>query len=325
MTTNQNIFDSLIGIKGVGTPADTVNTLNGIDDESVAFLTFANQSTTAVMFDKVKSQAYELLELEFIRQIPKNKSFSSLISSTTKVGISLSSETYTALVNNYAGCVVQVNKIPDKTKITIKGLDFVSDTAFATNLKVFNLLTGIELYSSAINVQAGINELSVNQSFNFTFGSGLYFIGFLPSIGAEFKELLGDGSTNVITVTPSVLPVALPVNHNNTSEIKSVFNVIASVDYSYSKIIEDNKELFATPFKYACGAVMLEWILSSKKASRETLINREGMEALATCYRADAVRFIENVSSEVIGKIVATGNVKESAKKLNINSLGSFA
>lgn len=326
MTTNQNIFDSLVGIVGVGTPSDTVNTLNGITDNAVAFLTYENGGTKADMFNKIKSQAYELLESELIGGLSTYKDFSSLIDKTNKVNIStqVNPVLYTADGLSYVGCTVQINRTPDKTKTTINGIDFVSDSSFLTNIKIFNLRTGLEEYTAGMAVTAGVNEFVITKELNFNFGSGLYFIGFLPPATAKFSRLTQEGNSAFIVQSSGTILLSIAKGINNVIETIPYFNVLASVEYAYTKIIEDNKELLATAFKYACGAVMLDRICVSKQADKETLINREAQEALALAYREDAIRFIKNARNEIYSKLNKVGSLKPIEKKVQIYSLGSL-
>lgn len=324
MTTNQNIFDSLVGISGVGTPSDTVNTLNGINDNVINFLTEEDGGTRLQMFDKIKSQAYEFLESQLIGGLSGYKDFSSLIDATRKVNVANYPDSYLSNGLNYVGSVIQINKTPDKTKLIIKGLDFVSDTAFTATVKIFNLRTGLEVHSLGLPVIAGINELIIDKDLDFGFGSGLYFIGFIPIASVIFTELTQHSSGNYIVQKCGNLPITALIGINNVGEISPFFNVICSIEYSYTKIIEDNKELLATAFKYACGFAMLERVMVSKEADRETLINREAQETLASCYREDAIQFIKNARNEIYGKLNGLGNLKDISVKPQVYTMGSL-
>lgn len=324
MTTNQNIFDTLVGIEGIGTPTDTVNTLNGITDRMVAFLVTDDGGTKAEMWGKVKSQALEFLESELIGGLSTYKDFSSVIDATQKVNISQSEEVYTSDGLSYIGSIVSIHRTPDKTKLMIKGIDFVSDTQFTTSVKVFNLLTGATISSVGKDIIVGANEVLLNIEVPFGFGSGLYYIGFVAPDGTVITPLNEIPKTTYIIQTNGTLRTNANIGINNVVVTESFVNVLCSIEYSYTKIIEDNKELLATAFKYACGAVMLDKVCVSKHADRETLINREANEALATMYRDDAIKFIKNSRNEIYGKINKIGSLKPIENKVQVYSLGSF-
>lgn len=322
MTTNQNIFDSLVGISGVGTPVQTVNAL--VTDEVITHL--VGNSVRANWWNEIKIMGFDILESNLIGSFKKvQKDFTSVIDATTKVNVSNTFESYTANGLSYVGCVVQVNRTPDKTKLSIKGIDFVSDRAFATNIKVFNLRSGLEVHTAPLAVTLGLNEFVINKDLDFGFGSGLYFIGFLPVSGAVFSKLNQEGNTNYIIQKSGALLTTAFIGVNNVVEIKPYFNVLCNIEYSYTKIIEDNKDKLATAFKYACASKILETLINlNKSASRETLINRIGAENLIEAYMKDCEKFVNNVSGDIFFSLIKTGNLKDTTQKSQMYSLGSF-
>jgi hypothetical protein len=264
------------------------------------------------------------LETELIRQVPKTKGFYSVISETEKVDILTSTDNYMSDGLSYVGCMIQINKTPDKTKLVVKGIDFVCDRAIATSIKIFNLRSGLEVFTAPMAVTAGINEILINKDLALNFGSGLYFIGFLPTSGAVFTRITQEGTTDYITQKSGYLPIASLIGVNNVVEVEPYFNVLVSIEYFFNKVIEDNKELLATAFKYACGAIMMDWVDGSKEADRETLVNREGTANYAKAYRDDAVRFIESAGSNILSNMNKAGTIKPTAKIEQRYSLGSF-
>ena len=330
MTTDITIFDTLVGIDGLTyvlpdvAPSDTVNTLNGITENAVIFLTLENGGTKAAMFAKIKSQAFEFLESELIGGLATYKDFRSVIDETAKTGISTGDDVYISDGLSYLGTTVRINRTPDKTKVVIKGIDFVSDTTFNSMLKVFNLRTGLEEDSRDITVIQGVNEFIINKDLESKFGGGLYYIGFVPISGSTFTGLTQESNGKCIEQKTGTLAVGATVGVNNVVEVEPFINALISIEYSYTAIITEYKELLATAFKYACAAVMLDRVCVSKQADRETLINREANEALAQMYREDAIKYIKNARNEIYAKMNQTGNLKTIEKKVQVNSLGSF-
>lgn len=324
MTTNQNIFDSLVGIEGVGTPSDTVNTLNGITDRLILFLTNEDGGTRAEMWSKIKSQSLEFLESQLIGCLSSYKDFQSVIDATEKVNIAQSGDAYITSGADYLGSVISVHRTPDKTKFVVKGMDFVSDTQFTADVKCFNLLTGTTIFTVSKDIIVGANEVDINQEIPFGFGSGLYFIGILAPIGVNVSLLEEQPKTAYMIQDSGTTSSGAVTGINNVKVIDAYVNVLCSIEYSYTKIIEDNKELLATAFKYACAFTMIDRLLASKEADRETLINREAQEALASCYRNDSEQFIKNARNEIYNKLNKVGSMKPIDNKIQIYSMGSF-
>jgi hypothetical protein len=303
MIQNINIFDNYIGLEQVANTAlDQVNSL-GLTDETIRFVALERNGIIADVWDEVKREGINFVESELMGCIVKNADYEGDSVKTLDPDIIIN-PLKTSGINGVIGAVVGCGGL-NGSKLIFKSLILISDRVYSTNVKIYNLDTGLEVFTAVANLVVGVNRIAITFSDDIAFGKSAFFVGVEAVLPIELTQLEGNLTNDYsLTMTNANIGNGNPKTRANITKLDSCFvHVDCVVSYNFENVMIESADLLANGFKYICGALIVERALSSKRADRESLINRGAFEMMAANFREDACRNIKNVSGAIYKRI----------------------
>jgi hypothetical protein len=169
-----------IGIRFTDAPVPEsglyINSLPGISTEFIDKVADCEQGDYLGMWSDVQDRSYLLFKNKIISMMAQKAKFEQEIYQTKRFSASGSSIELIPSSNEYRGCFVRLPESKYST-LFIKNILVYSDAIVSTTLKVYDTQDAEELYTQDIDLVAGVNVVTVNQSFAQKYGVVEIFIG----------------------------------------------------------------------------------------------------------------------------------------------------
>lgn len=324
------IFDKYVGLKELNpspTPEDYVNTISNIDQKLIDLLKQDEAGNIQTVWDDVKTNTIQAMDLCLRSKMCKLADYDPIIDESNESWIN--SDTLTESDNlKYKGVLINAQNIKNAS-ITFSKLSFCSIGAIGTSVfKVFNAITGTELYTQSITGISGFNSIDLSFTKQMTFGDGLYYACIIIKDTSDGLAQLeqAQSTKGVLKFSSGIVATSTTAKKENIEIVDENFlNIGVSISYDFMKLVAQNAERLALPFKQYAGAELLERCLKSKRASQVTLINRDEQRFLIEDLKKESYKGIEQVATTLYKTLKAVPSVLQKDERTRAgNFLGSM-
>ena len=277
-----------IGLRGCGTSEPEsglfINELYGVQFESIQKIADSEQKTFQGVWDDVQVRGIHKMSTAVTNYF-RSKYQIKKVSDTFNLGKILESTT-TAPSAEYRGFFIETQYNSNFTNIYVQSVNLYLASPANTTLKIFDTLTGEELYTTSITGVAGWNLVKINK----TFRAENIFVGYDATaitstnmkideiVRGEFECFCNDWFNCEAKVRGGSLvsPYTDVEEVNNTYGLSSVFGVRCS----YDNLVCDNKDVFKVALWYLLGHELMNERIYTPRLNRFTTIDLDKAKAL---------------------------------------------
>lgn len=304
-----NCLESLIGIRGCEESSNTlfVNDLPGMS-LNVADAGADNETENGV--DLIKNRisfAAQYIKNDILNFV--NDKFNNLLEQN-KVGYYTSE--VVALSSRYYGVRIKVKK-GRFFELRINKVSLMLDDDVTTDLKIFDLRTGVELFTQEIQVTENTEtEVELDFSYSTNGQEVVLFVCHTSDVAGHFKSnLLSDNNIHGCTSCVesgylsyskagcvSYSSAVKDINFVTTSDTGGLsidFNIECSIDNYVCSI----KNQLAWALLYKTGSMIMQEVINSKQYNTIVVIHREDNEELLSYYEAEYAKAMNQLTAHL--------------------------
>lgn len=301
-----NPFDKVVFLKDTtpNTGNIRINSIINTDSSDISGSIDDNRTLQEVWND-IKSIALSDLKSDILSSLRKKANFLETIA-TQNVNMDSSFPVY-AETGNYIGLQMQM-PFDSHTGLRFKEILFASDSAGLTEVKIWDLFTGSELYEKTdVSVIKGLNKIDIAFEKLVDFG-GLHIFVAIKNVGFAVAPICQSWSLNSVYAAP-IIGFSPFMRINQTSwggaqlEIDAE-KVQANIQYDQERIfvrfstvasigslIESYVDYLSDAYSYKCAILIKEFLMNSKRAGRSMV------------YRDDTRLEIEDLKKKYYSKL----------------------
>lgn len=304
-------YNNLVGLKGCTEDTPTsgmyVNTLPGISTELAQNIIDSDSNSYSELWSDVIANSFSRIRQDVLNSMPKlthgAASFNRVFFNTERIEQKYPKELI-AKDSVYRGKYIECEESYYST-IHIRSIQIWSANQVGADIVIFDMITGEELYNEHKQINAGINTISLNQTFNLSFNELRLFVGvdctnmdtYKTENQSEFESLslhldCGEcsswGDLNGFSVQNTEIDVSDDKHKGNLDYTSGKgVQVLAQVGCSIDSYLCDNADLFKDSWRYLLGSELLRYKLASPNLSYFAQYNLEQTKLIADSYYED--------------------------------------
>jgi hypothetical protein len=302
-------LESLIGIRGCEESSNTlfVNDLPGMS-LNVADAGADNETENGI--DLIKNRikfASQYIKNDILNYV--NDKFNNLLEQN-KVGY-FTDEVVLAS-NRFYGVRIKVKK-GRFFELKINRVAIMLDNDATTDLKIFDLRTGIELFTKSVDVEANKQtEIEIDFNYSTKGQEVVLFVCHTADVAGHFKSNLLSGSdihgctsciesgylsysrSGYVSYSNSIKDVNF-VTGNDTGGLSVDFNMECSIENYVCSI----KNQLAWSLLYKTGSMIMQEVINSKQYNTIVVIHREDNEELLSYYEAEYAKAMNQLTAHL--------------------------
>lgn len=270
-----------------------LNDLPGIEIKNIDEIANSEQSDFVGVWEQIQKRAINRFKTDVINEFVKRYKLRQ-VQQSVNIGKQIEATTTTAAAVQWRGFTIELNRATEQMAnsnmqvIAIQELYLYLTAAVNTTIKVFDIDTGVELYTAAVTGAIGWNTLKVGQKFtarrvfvcydattvistkldistlqlnNTTINKGL-FVQTTWDFCNSITRLKGANATKTTTVT-------------SVTEGLDSFGLsgIFSIKCTFDSVVCTNKEHFAQALLFCLGSELMTERINSSRINRWTTVD----------------------------------------------------
>lgn len=296
-------LDNYIGLKNCSTAIPDsgiyVNVLPGINTELVDKIATSEQVNFLGVWENVKQRSFLRLKNDVVMRIQERMDFNDIIFQTKNLMFLTPSNPVVNSGAEYRGVYI---KIPTTkyAEYYIDILQVYSDAIVTTDVKVFDINDGKELFSLTIDLVEGLNNITIDEYFPLRYGNLELFIG-VDASGFNSVETYQEsynwydddfecvsqnsfhGQRNYsLVIQPAKMLLAADALYDNIDRSSSGFGIslVSQIKCSIDAFVCQNRKQLEQALLYLMGAEILMEKIGSPRLNAFTSTNLENTEYL---------------------------------------------
>ena len=314
MSYNNCLYD-YVGLLGCNTTTPTsgryVNSLPGISLYDVDSIANKEQVTFANVWDDVQERASIQLFSRLRKELSNKYKLNGLQHS---IGLTKNITTNTTSASaKYRGLVIDLDNFTSEQhyvssnfqQINVQQLRLYLPSAQNVPIKIFDLITGTQIYSSTITGIQGWNTLEVNEKYS----SRKIFIAYNATsvIGSELYVSEDDmccGDCNVY-LHGGESSITTSVYENGVTKANNSFGLspLVTVECTYDTLVCNNKEIFLNSYWYLLGVELMNERIFSPRINKLTTVDankgRELKEYFEQMFEKEIVNAVSGINIDL--------------------------
>ncbi len=310
---NTNCYDNLVGLKGCTETTPTsglyVNSLPGISTELVQGVIDSDDISYSDLWQSVIDNSFVRLRQDALRKLPKlthnAASFDRVFFNTERLEQAYP-KTSVSREAVYRGKFIECEE-SRYTSVFVQELQVWSQNQVAVDVKIFDLISGEELWSKHVEVTPGLNAIAINQEFTLTFNEHKLFVGIdctnLDTYKSDntsefntFSSLMGCDecadywSTGGFDVDNAKIGVNTEKTEGNleyNQQGGGGVQVRCKVGCSIDAFLCDNYDLFTDCWRYLLGSELMKYKMASPSLSYFANFSMEHTKELSMMFLKD--------------------------------------
>lgn len=292
-----NCLIDYIGLQGCGTVVPDsgmyVNGLPGISLKSVDNTADEEQISFAGVWSDVQERASRRLFTKIRAEFNKRFKIKNIVQAVNLTQNIDTTVTHAALAR-YRGFEIVLDDYDNSQgyvnsnfqQINVQYLQLYLSVASNTTIKIFDAITGIEVFSSSLTGVAGWNVVEVNEKYTtrklFCAYNATAVIGTKLEVLSDYCSCEYNGCTSVIYGGESAITAA--VLNSGITRSQDTFGLSGCYDVqcTYDSFVCCHKEVFANAYWYLLGAELLFELQYSPRINYYTTINAQKAKELRT-------------------------------------------
>lgn len=309
-----------------------INDLPGLELKRFVNLLNEDDTTIDLIWAKIKANALRRFYTDVNAGLAKRYRIKT-VSKSIDLGRVIDTSQTTASGTNYQGIVYELNQsgalyTPSNLKmISVQSVKIYLSSAVNTTVKVFDLDTMEQLYTSSVTGVQGWNTVNVNTQFD---AYRVFICYDATTVTAVKLDVSGLSECyncqGVLKGASSTIADPYTVTKGGNS---FGLSVVLSENCSFNKLICNNKVNFTSSLLYCLGIAFIDEVMGSSSLNRTTLSDREQLKELKNDFmlkytggETGTDRLMMSVPSELKQAIEGI-NLMEDDSCLECNSLVS--
>lgn len=309
-----NCLKGYVGLNGCGvdTPVSGlfVNSLPGISLKTIDLTANSEQKTFFGVWNDIENRAIAKFKTDITARLASRYRLKS-INQSINLGRIIDKTKTEAPEAQYKGVAIELRLNTAYTQSSLQAINVQTVSIYSeavitgVHFKIFDIETGDELFTKAVDVIIGWNTVQVNKQFDsqriflavdctqFTTVEQKVNVGFCDQLNASLGVIYSYGgyASLIRGAKTSVISDVANLSHgSNCYGISPVFSIVCR----YDNLICNNLATFATAFWYLLGAELMIQGLTSERTNWITL-DRDGLIEKQQYYESEYKKEIENV------------------------------
>jgi len=293
-------FDNLIGVRGLADEENPdsgyyINDLPGITTAKMEDVADIEEYQGSVIWDDIYNMSVRLMENDIktsLRKYYRNYSYRKN-GNTGRIDIT---NTNVAAEGFYSGWQFDLVGLNENLSMTFDTINVHVVTGDSLTVKIWDAITGEELFTETFTVTIGFNAYRILQSIPL-WKHRVLFIGYDATLVTvkqveRFDISLGEASANHVSTSASV--VQSNITGANTGMMLN-YNIECSID----NFVCQRVDLFKDPFLYKLGIEFCNELLYSDRINRFTLMDRDDAMVLREEFITTYKSLLDNIFKDI--------------------------
>lgn len=289
-------LNNYIGVQGCGnTDSDSglyLNDLAGIEIKKMDNLANDEQQNFMGLWASIQKRALRKFQRD-VRMAFLTKYKLKGVTQSVNIGKIIDTTTLVTASNQYRGMIIELNDVDDEVvysvlqAIHIQSLKFYATGVDTIDVKVIDLDTEEELFTSSVTTASGWNDLNVNEYFIARRVFVCITADVLDTVKLNIEEFELDNCYKCKAEIKGAVSTLGDVSDIEETPYNTYgLSVVMNVSCAWDTLVCNNKEIFSQALLYCLGIeFVVEWLQSSR-INRWTLLDEAKAKWLLSYYTA---------------------------------------